>query len=701
MFIFFALSGAASPVTAQDDLIVRQLKFEGNESIERATLEAAIATTKSSWFATAPIIRAIGLGEKRRLNQRDLERDVERLELLYRIYGFMEVSVDTTVRRTAEDVFITFHIEEGEPVILTRFDIFGIDSVAEPERITRDLPLRVGEPFNRYLLQASGDTMTARLRDSGYPEGRVFLETRQVDSARRVAEIEVRIQPGDRKVIGDVRVEGFRPGDSAFVIDLMAARRGDLYRRSELIRSQRNIVATESYRFAAVEIDTALYDPDTDDPVPLVVRIVPGARYRYGASIGYGTDDCFRASGDWTIRHLFGRGRLLRFAGRVSKVGVGDPLGWGFERSLCGRLEDSTRSDLREIGSSQLNYTASVLFTQPAFLSPDNTLGLQFFAERRSELKVYVREETGVGVSLTREGANRIPVSVGYRIALGSTEASDANFCAYFNACNPADIAVLTRRQRQGVATAGITRLRVNNLLDPTRGTSLGLQASHSASYTGSDSLQRFTRVTGDFSVYRPLTSGITAAGRIRAGFLLAPRSVRDGQEFTYVPPEQRFYAGGANDVRGYNRNDLGPVVYVLDADVTDIGQVNDSLSRLVAVSPIGGNRIIIANAEVRVPSPVFPSRWRLAAFVDGGAVWRNETAQSNRLRFRVTPGVGLRISTPLGPARLDVAYNGYGYPPGALYVQQDDGSLVELASDYVKPRDKGLTFHLAIGQAF
>jgi outer membrane translocation and assembly module TamA len=66
-----------------------------------------------------------------------------------------------------------------------------------------------------------------------------------------------------------------------------------------------------------------------------------------------------------------------------------------------------------------------------------------------------------------------------------------------------------------------------------------------------------------------------------------------------------------------------------------------------------------------------------------------------------VTPGLGLRISTPLGPARLDVAYNGYGYPPGALYVQQDDGSLVELASDYVKPRDKGLTFHLAIGQAF
>lgn len=698
MFIFLALSGAASPVRAQDDLIVRRLKFEGNESIDRTTLEAAIATTKSSWFATTPIIRAIGLGEKRRLNQRDLERDVERLELLYRIYGFMEVSVDTTVTRTAEDVFITFHIEEGEPVILTRFDIFGIDSLVEPERITRDLPLRVGEPFNRYLLQASGDTMTARLRDSGYPEGRVFLETRQVDSARRVAEIEVRVQPGDRKVIGDVRVEGFRPGDSAFVIDLMAARRGDLFRRSELIRSQRNIVATESYRFAAVELDTAVYDAATDDSVPLVVRIVPGARYRYGASIGYGTDDCFRATGDWTIRHLFGRGRLLRFAGRVSKVGVGDPLGWDFERSLCSRLEDSTRLDRREIGSSQLNYTASVGFTQPAFLSPDNTFGLQFFAERRSELRVYVREETGVGFSLTREGANRIPISVGYRIALGSTEANDANFCAYFNACNPADIATLTARQRQGMVTASITRLRVNNLLDPTRGSSIGLQAAHSASYTGSERLQRFTRLTGDISLYRPLTATITAAMRVRGGALLAPRSESDGQEFTYVPPEQRFYAGGANDVRGYNRNDLGPVVYVVDTAYTQVDSVD---SDRVRVSPIGGNRIIVANAEVRVPSPLFPSRWRVVGFVDGGAVWQNETDQSNRLRFRVTPGFGLRIGTPLGPARLDMAYNGYSYPPGTLYVTQSDGSLAELATDYVKPRKAGFTFHLAIGQAF
>jgi outer membrane protein assembly factor BamA len=103
VFVFCALLVASTPATAQDGLIVRQLKFEGNKSIDETILAAAIATTNSSWFARTPVIRAIGLGEKRRLNQRDLERDVERLRILYRAYGFMQATVDTVVRRTTEN----------------------------------------------------------------------------------------------------------------------------------------------------------------------------------------------------------------------------------------------------------------------------------------------------------------------------------------------------------------------------------------------------------------------------------------------------------------------------------------------------------------------------------------------------------------------------------------------------------------------
>ena len=70
---------------------------------------------------------------------------------------------------------------------------------------------------------------------------------------------------------------------------------------------------------------------------------------------------------------------------------------------------------------------------------------------------------------------------------------------------------------------------------------------------------------------------------------------------------------------------------------------------------------------------------------------------------IRVTPGLGLRIATPLGPARLDVAYNPYKLQPGTLFEFDDQGNLtpVQGQGSYILPRKGKFTFHIAVGQAF
>ena len=35
---------------------------------------------------------------------------------------------------------------------------------------------------------------------------------------------------------------------------------------------------------------------------------------------------------------------------------------------------------------------------------------------------------------------------------------------------------------------------------------------------------------------------------------------------------------------------------------------------------------------------------------------------------YRVTPGIGVRVETPIGPLRMDVGYNSYGPPSGPAY---------------------------------
>jgi len=66
-------------------------------------------------------------------------------------------------------VYIKFRIYEGDPVRLARLDVLGLDSILDVPRLKRDLPLQVGDPFNRALFQASADTVSTGSRTSGTP----------------------------------------------------------------------------------------------------------------------------------------------------------------------------------------------------------------------------------------------------------------------------------------------------------------------------------------------------------------------------------------------------------------------------------------------------------------------------------------------------------------------------------------------------
>jgi outer membrane protein assembly factor BamA len=175
-------------------------------------------------------------------------------------------------------------------------------------------------------------------------------------------------------------------------------------------------------------------------------------------------------------------------------------------------------------------------------------------------------------------------------------------------------------------------------------------------------------------------------------------------QTGNFIPQEYRFYAGGPNDVRGFERNELGPVVYVVskrevDEATSEARPINPDS---VEVAATGGNTLALANVELRVPSPVLSSRLRFAAFVDAGGAWTRQDQRSNPV-IRVTPGVGLRLGTPLGPARLDVAYNPYKLQSGPLFQFDTLGNLTPVPGEpsYVLDRKGRITYHIAVGQPF
>jgi len=693
---------AAAPLAAQQEQqrVVRGLSFEGNHAIDDYTLSTAIGTSNSSWFARAFPIRLLGLGEKRYFNELEFRRDVIRLLLLYRQSGYMNAVIDTLVRREGRDVYLKFRIYEGDPVRLATLDMLGVDSILDVRRLKRDLPLQEGDPFNRALFQASADTVVSRLKNLGYPYADI-LRNYDVDVAALRAVATLEALPGPRMRVGQVLISGVEKVDTGTLRRMLSVRAGDRFRQDQLYLTQRDLYGLGMFRSVNVVLaDTT--PPPGDSTVRVVVRVSEAPRHRIRAGAGYGSLDCFRVQSGWTAYDFLGGARSLDLTGQLSKLGVGVPANSGFKENVCHPLHDDPTSDTA-------NYNATLTLRQPAFLSPRHTASFAIFAERRSEFKAYTRQAVGANLAVTFNARRDVPVTVGYGYSVGRTTADPVVLCERFLLCNRSDQAFLLNTRPFGAITISGVRARVNSVLDPSAGSVMQVTLVHASRYVLSDTLYEFNRGELEVAKYYPLSRRSAFAWRIRGGTILPQRLSLLGQSTQFVPPDQRFYAGGPNSVRGYARNELGPRVYVTDSIIV---QGTDTTLRNLRASPTGGNTVITANLELRVPTPIFPDRVRLGLFVDVGQVWERGDTLTAVSGLRVTPGLGLRFITPLGPVRLDAAYNGYPQEPGPLYLLDTTNKSLTAVLDpagkqvLYRPQLPGgfwrrVVVQFAVGQAF
>ena len=429
--------------------------------------------------------------------------------------------------------------------------------------------------------------------------------------------------------------------------------------------------------------DTAPPAPD-DSTLGVTVRLVEAPRHRIRVGAGYGSLDCFRVQSGWTAYDFLGGARSLDVTGQVSKLGVGRPTDAGFKNNVCGFLHDDVTSDT-------INYNATVTLRQPVFLSPRHSASLGVFAERRSEFKAYTRQAVGANVAVTINARRNIPVTVGYTYSVGRTTADAVVFCSVFRVCNDSDQVFFANRRGFAAVTVSAVRNRTNSVLDPSAGGLVSGSLMHSSRLVGSDTLYEFNRGQLEIAHYYPIGRRGAFAWRVLGGTIVPARQITlSGQSVRFVPPDQRFYGGGPNSVRGYARNELGPRVYVTDSIMV---QGTDTTYATPRTSPTGGNSIFVANVEVRFATPLFPDRMRVAVFTDVGQVWERGDQLTQVRGVRVTPGIGVRFVTPLGPVRLDAAYKGYPDEPGPLYLQDNTTKSLSVIP--------GVTFHPGLPRGF
>jgi outer membrane protein insertion porin family/translocation and assembly module TamA len=705
------LTLSASRSAAQDlicdpgDREVRRVTFSGNAAFGDERLASAIATTASTFWNR---IGLSFLGTRRCLDELELQRDVLRLRYYYRQRGYYQTEVDTTVVGEKEDaVGVHFSVQEGPPVRIVELTVSGLDTIPGGDALAAHMRAMENGVYDRVRLQAVVDTIIERLHDRGYAGAQHLLRQDSVDYTRNVAFVHREFLPGRIHRIGrvDIEVIPVRAEEPvaippSTVRSLLSFEEGDIYRERDLFRSQRDLYLLDAYRHVEIRPRSDSMQPPGDSLLAVLVRVNERDMRSVRAGVGWATLDCFRTQARLVDRAFIGGARRLELDARLTKIARGEPL--DFAPSLC------TANSRADPFSSRLNYYAGATVRQPRLFGTRNVPSLTLYSERRSEFEAYERTTPFGGLfSVTREQRPRMPITLSYQHEFGRTRAEEAVFCSVFNVCDLSDIAQLTRRTRLAVLSAIVARDRTDDVLEPTRGDQVRLELRHASSAIGSDPTLEFNRATASASLYFPVTSGSVLAIRAQGGSIFSINSLRGATEF--VPPQERLYAGGPSSVRGFNQNELGPVVYIVtgatvDTTLTTTGDTlyhANPLEGFRRASPTGGNTLLVGNVELRMRSPFLPRLLDWVGFVDVGHVYNRGPESLSFGALRWTPGFGVRLASPVGPLRMDVAYNGYPRRAGPAYLidpieEPADGE--ELPTRLLRCASPGNTLSLGVG---
>lgn len=180
--------------------------------------------------------------------------------------------------------------------------------------------------------------------------------------------------------------------------------------------------------------------------------------------------------------------------------------------------------------------------------------------------------------------------------------------------------------EQEGRSRLVIPGLRFNerhydDLVRPKKGYRYALELRGTDKFLGSDTGFLQLLFDGDWLIPLPLKFSLFT--RVQGGFTLLSDPLHD------LPPSVRFFAGGDRSIRGYAYQSLGP---------------HDASGNVA-----GGKHLLVGSVELE---RAIAKIWAVAVFYDVG----NAFSHFGKIDPHHGVGFGIRLYTPIGPIRLDLA---------------------------------------------
>jgi len=517
--------------------------------------------------------RVLRPGQDPPFREADVAEGLSLLEADFRSRGYWKAKAVVEKRgETGGEIAFIIRIVPGPLHHLgaPRFD--GAPAELLPQLQAKAAP-HVGKVANTDLLTTLRSEIESIFRSTGYP-----LETFKMNRILADGTLTPRfiIKFGIRQRLSEVIVNGTEKTKKERITKRFEDLRGEWFDAEEFDKRLKKVLATGAFSSVRVENST-----DAGGMLDATLQVVEGKAS--GASVygGFGSYEGGILGLKYHDRNLFGR--LWNFS-------------TGLEVSSRGLLGDIRLSD-------------------PWLFDTDTYLGLRLFSVTRS-LEGYDKFETGVSAEFSRDDfGDYIDAS----LTLGSSIVNtDSN-----------DIPVT----QLGETVYGHHYLRAEVAYDrrddpvtPARG--YHLDAAFQAGLIAGDVSSNYFRLDLSGAGYIP----VGKKGQVNLGARASMLSPSSG--ISEFPIDLRLFTGGADTVRSFRYNEMGP--------------------RSVTNDPLGGETFWVANVEyVHVLfGPV-----KGVGFIDAGSM----SAIDEGFSFNspeLAAGLGIRIDLPVGPIRLEYGQN-------------------------------------------
>lgn len=577
---------------------VASVKIEGNKAIKTGDIRKLLAT-KPAWLFNAGVF-----------SEDVFQEDLEKIKALYDDIGYMDVQPTPKLEYAKDGTIlnITIEINEGKQYKVGELVLKG-DLVYPEKAVRANLTMKKGKPFSNRTLR--DDVFALRQYYYKYGYMNVIIDVdRNLNQATGDVDIIYSIDPKEVVYVGKIEIRGNLKTRDIVVRRELRIYPGEKFNGDKIRRSKERIYNLGF--FENVSFDTE--PTETPNIQNLVVNVKETKTGEFSFGGGWSSVDMLVGFVEVTQRNF----DIMNF-----------PTFTGGGQNLTIRAEiGMVRNDFN------IGWTDPWIFGYPFLFGFD----LYRTSHVRTEDLGWPYDETRTGLDLRvgKEFTDILRGDAYYRL-------EDVKIS------NIVDNASQDLQKESGSnwvssVTGELTLDTRDNVFNPTKGWIVSGTLEDAGGIFLGD--KNFVKGTASGSYYYTFFEKVVLELKGRMG-LEKPYGDSDS-----VPIYERFFAGGANTIRGYKERHVGP------RDTEGSGD------------PIGGEAILIGNAELTFP--LYEKLLKGAVFFDIGNVWKKSgDFLTGGDKYKSGVGVGVRVKTPLGPVKVD-----YGFP---LVKNNDDSRTGEV----------------------